>query len=90
MNDESKQPKAAAIKYDPEKDHAPRVTATGTGETAVRIIEAARSCGVPIHEDATLVDLLSLLDLGTEIPPALYGVVAEVLAFIYQLDRSID
>lgn len=87
MNEkELKKKKAVALRYDPPKDRAPRVVAQGKGELAMRIIEMARDYDVPIHEDRTLVEALSLLDLGTEIPEELYQVVAEILAFIYRLE----
>ena len=55
---------------------------------AERIIELALEHGVHIHRDAALVDALSHLDLGQEIPPQLYQVVAAVLAFVYRLDAQ--
>ena len=80
--------KAAAIKYDKEKDRAPRVTAKGRGEIARRIIETARRNNVPVYEDQGLVEVLEALDIDTEIPPELYRAVAEVLVFIYRLNRT--
>ena len=73
--------KAVSLKYDG-KD-APRVTAKGEGLLAERILEIAREQGVPLHEDPDLVTLLAKLDLGEEIPRALYVAVAEVIAFAY-------
>ncbi len=79
--------KAAALAYRPGKDSAPRVTAAGRGKVAERILEAARAAGLPIREDAALAEVLSRLDPGEEIPPDTYRAVAEVLAFLYRLDR---
>ena len=76
-------PRAVALRY--EGHGAPRVTAKGHGEAARQIIERAREHGVPIREDAPLSELLAQIELGSEIPPALYLVVAEVLAFAYRL-----
>ncbi len=89
MIDPSKQPrrKAVALRYDRRKDQAPRVIAKGTGLLAERIIALAREHGVRIHEDPELVALLSKLDISVEIPEDLYRAVAEVLAFLYRLDR---
>jgi flagellar biosynthesis protein len=81
-----KKPKAVAIKYEKEKDAAPRVVAKGRGFVAQKIIEAARAHRVPLHEDKNLVEVLEALDLETEIPSELYRAVAEVLAFIYRLN----
>jgi flagellar biosynthesis protein len=81
-----KKPKAVALKYEKEKDAAPRVVAKGRGFVAQKIIEAARAHRVPLHEDKNLVEVLEALDLETEIPSELYRAVAEVLAFIYRLN----
>lgn len=74
---------AVALKY--EGDGAPRVTATGKGKIAEKILEIARENDIPLHEDRDLVTLLSRLDLGDEIPVDLYVAVAQVLAFAYQV-----
>lgn len=81
-----KKPKAVALKYEKEKDAAPRVVAKGRGSIAEKIVETARVHNVPLHEDKNLVEVLETLDLETEIPPELYRAVAEVLAFIYRLN----
>ncbi|MCS7234176.1 MAG: FlhB-like flagellar biosynthesis protein [Synergistetes bacterium] len=77
--------KAAALKYDEEKDKAPKVVASGRGKIAEKIIEIAKEYDIPIYEDPDLVELLLKVDIGEEIPPELYKAVAEVLAFIYRL-----
>ena len=79
--------KAVALKYDKEKDHAPKVTAKGRGEIAEKIIEIAKVHDLPLYEDKNLVQILEALELETEIPPELYRAVAEVLAFIYRLNN---
>ena len=83
-----KTPKAVALKYDQEKDNAPKVIAKGRGEIAVKIIEIAKANNLPLHEDKNLVQILEALELETEIPPELYRAVAEVLAFIYRLNSK--
>lgn len=84
-----KEIKAAALKYSPESEKSPRMVAKGRGLVAQRIIELAIECGVPIHEDSELVEVLSALELNEEIPPDLYKAVAEVLVFIYRLQMKI-
>jgi flagellar biosynthesis protein len=79
--------KAVALKYEPAKDGAPKVAAKGAGLVAERIIEVARREGIPIQEDPDLVGALIQLDLQEQIPPELYKVVAEILAFTYRLNR---
>jgi hypothetical protein len=56
-----KKSKAVALKYDKEKDAAPRITAKGRGFVAEKIIEAARAHNVPLHEDKNLVQVLEVL-----------------------------
>ena len=90
MADTHNQPprkQAAALKYDWDHDPAPRVVAKGKGIVAERIIEMANEFGVPLYEDPTLVEMLVKLDLGDAIPYELYQVVAEVLSFIYRIER---
>jgi flagellar biosynthesis protein len=84
-----KKAKAVALKYETEKDAAPRVVAKGRDIIAEKIIETARANNVPLYEDKNLVQVLEALDIDTEIPPELYRAVAEVLAFIYRLNAKI-
>ena len=79
--------KAAALKYDPDADSAPRVVAAGRGRVADMIVEKAAEAEIPIVEDAALVSSLLMLELGEEIPVELYRSVAKILAFLYDLDR---
>jgi flagellar biosynthesis protein len=80
--------KAVALKYDAGKDSAPRVSAKGSGAVAEKIVELAREKGIPLNEDPDLVLSLMHLDYHEEIPPALYQVVAEILAFAYRMNRK--
>jgi flagellar biosynthesis protein len=80
---EPKRPSAIALQYDGKT--APRVTAKGEDELARRIIEVAREHGIPLREDPDLLTLLAKLELGDEIPRALYVSVAHVLAWAYWL-----
>ncbi len=77
-----KKKKAVALKYS-KYDLAPKITAKGKNEIAEKIIELAKESGVAIHEDKDLVEILDSFDVGYEIPENLYGVIAEVLAFVY-------
>lgn len=74
---------AVALRW--EGNGAPRVTARGHGEIATRILELAEENAVPLREDPALVEVLSHVDLGREIPVGLYQAVAEVIAFAYSL-----
>lgn len=81
---------AAALRYRPDTDAAPRVTAKGAGLAAEKIIALARQYRIPIQEDPALIQVLSKLDLNEQIPPAIYLVVAEILAFVYSLNRQVS
>jgi flagellar biosynthesis protein len=81
-------PAAAALRYDPTKPEPPEIIATGRGLMAEEIVAVAREHGVPLHQDAGLVEALAKLDMGTVIPRELYAVVAEVLAFVYSVDSE--
>ena len=81
---------AVALGYEAEKDAAPRVLAKGRGAVAEAIIRVAGEAGIPVQEDGDLVQLLSMLDVDEEIPPELYQVVAEVLAFVYRMNELIS
>lgn len=78
----------AALRYERGKDSAPRLIAKGKGVVADKILEVARRHGIPIREDRELVQMLASLDLYREVPPDLYKAVAEILAFIYSLNRG--
>ncbi|ETR73236.1 MAG: Flagellar biosynthetic protein flhB [Candidatus Magnetoglobus multicellularis str. Araruama] len=80
--------KAVALKYNKGIDKAPRVTAKGRGYIAEKIISLAKSHDIPIKEDPDLVNVLAELDLHDEIPPELYMVVAELLAFVYRMNQA--
>lgn len=79
--------KAVALKYNPQTRSAPVVVAKGKGVVAEGILKRAAENGVPVQEDASLVEVLSKLDLEQEIPPELYQLVAEVLSFVYRSDK---
>lgn len=82
--------KAVALRYSAESEEAPTVVAKGKGLVADSILRKAQEHGVPVQEDASLVEVLSKLDLNQEIPPELYQLVAEVLTFVYQTDKRVN
>jgi flagellar biosynthesis protein len=81
--------RAVALSYDPNNADAPVVTAVGQGAVAEEIIRRAREAGVPVTEDPRLAGVLSQIDVGQVIPPELYVVVAEVLAYVYRLEERV-
>ncbi len=86
MENKQKLQQAIALEYDPENE-APTVIASGKGQLATRIIEAAKGYRIPIHKDDSLAETLSRLDIGDSIPPELYEVVAEILVFVDTMDK---
>lgn len=79
---------AVALHYDKDTDNAPKIVAKGKGVLAEKIIELAKKNNIPLYEDADLIEILSKLDLGQEIPPELYKLIAEVLVFIYKSNNK--
>ena len=79
---------ATALQYDPEKDGAPRVIASGQRKIAEQIIAEAKKNNIAIYEDTALTAALSNVNLGEEIPIELYRVVAEVLAYVYRVSNK--
>jgi len=86
-NDKEQRKKAVALKYDIDKDKAPWIIASGKGKIAQKIIETAKEHEIPIEKEQDVVEVLSKLDIGDEIPPELYQVIAEILSFIYNLEN---
>ena len=78
---------AAVLKYDVDKDKAPKIVGLGKGQVAEKILQVAEEHRIPFYEDPSLIDLLSKLEIQSEVPPQLYNLVAEVLSFVYKLDR---
>jgi len=80
---------AIAIKYDRAIMNAPMIIAKGARLIAERIKEAARNAGVPIIENKPIAQTLyKTIDVGEEIPPKLYKAVAEILAYVYRLNKE--
>lgn len=79
---------AVAIKYDTDKDKAPKVVAKGMRVHAEKIKELAKHYGVPILRNVPLAQALNKLDIDEEVPEELYEAVAEVLAFVYKIKEE--
>jgi flagellar biosynthetic protein FlhB len=80
---------AVALSYRAAEMSAPRILGKGAGYVAQRIREVARERNIPMVENKPLAQLLyRQVEVGREIPAALYRAVAEVLAYIYRLRRG--
>lgn len=87
---EAKKQVAVALAY---RDgmSAPKVIAKGRGLIAEEIIKRAKDSNIYVHQSTELVSLLMLMqvNLDDRIPPELYVVIAELLAWLYRLERNI-
>jgi len=88
MRNDEEPRQAVALKYEHEKDRAPRVVAKGAGYVAENIVKIARQSDVLVYRDRVLTAILMAVELDREIPPQLYKAVAEVLAYVYRVDRA--
>lgn len=81
---------AVALKYDEGSMAAPRVVAKGADLLAMKIRDLARDAKVPVLQAPMLARALyAHADLDREIPQALFGAVAQVLAYVYQLRAAL-
>jgi flagellar biosynthesis protein len=80
--------KAIALKYDKDKNNAPRVVAKGSRYLAQEIINIATKYEVPIKKDEDMTVMLEQIEINQEIPPQMYKAVAEIFSFIYGLTNE--
>ncbi|WMJ78626.1 MULTISPECIES: EscU/YscU/HrcU family type III secretion system export apparatus switch protein [unclassified Sedimentibacter] len=85
-NDNSK--RAAALKYDPNKNNSPVVIASGAGYIADKVVKIAEETGVPVYKDDSLAVLLSQLDMGSEIPEELFSAIVDI--YVYFLNFKLQ
>ncbi len=83
-----KQKLAVALKHDLEPNSIPRVTATGRGKLAEKILEAAFANNVKVRQDADLAEVLSALEIDWEIPIEAFAAVAEILSYVYRANGT--
>lgn len=84
QSDGSVRQAAIALSYDETKDDAPRVVAAGHGAIAEAILQIAFENGVKVRQDADLVQILNLVEVGDEIPVEALVAVAEILSYVYR------
>jgi len=79
---------AVALRYKPEQDSAPVVMAKGLDELALRIVKVAEENHIPTVENVPLArSIYASAELNRQIPPELYGAVADVLVYIYRVNN---
>lgn len=82
-------PVAVALKYEWGDKALPKVVATGRGTVAEQILELAFANGVKVREDSDLVEILSAVDVDSEIPVEAIVAVAEILARVYRANGTL-
>nr|WP_246337309.1 EscU/YscU/HrcU family type III secretion system export apparatus switch protein [Azospirillum oleiclasticum] len=82
-------PVAVALKYEQGRQALPKVVATGRGTLAEQILELAFANGVKVREDSDLVEILSAIELDSEIPVEAIVAVAEILAHVYRANGTL-
>ncbi|WP_010166943.1 EscU/YscU/HrcU family type III secretion system export apparatus switch protein [Candidatus Epulonipiscium viviparus] len=76
--------KAVALSY---KAEAPEVTAKGKGKVAENIIATAEKNEIPVYEDKNLANLLTEVEIGSQIPEEVYELVAKILIMVGDIDE---
>ncbi len=79
---------AVALEYDPNSEFAPKVVAGGRGSVAEQILQIAFAQGVKVREDADLAEMLSAIDIDSEIPIEAFAAVAEILTYVYRANGN--
>ncbi len=79
---------AVALAKQEPNDRAPKVVAGGRGRVAEQILQLAFQNGVKVREDADLAQLLTAIDIESEIPLEAFAAVAEILVYVYQANNA--
>jgi len=79
---------AVALEYDAESEFAPKVVAGGRGKVAEQILHVAFDRGIKVREDADLAEMLSAIDIDSEIPIEAFAAVAEILTYVYRANGN--
>jgi flagellar biosynthesis protein len=79
---------AVALAKQAPNDRAPKVIAGGRGRVAEQILQLAFQNGIKVREDADLAQLLTAIDIESEIPLEAFAAVAEILVYVYQANNT--
>jgi flagellar biosynthesis protein len=82
----SQQTIAAAIQNDPTNSDLPKIIAAGRGKWAEQILDLAFANGLKVRQDPALANILASIELDSPIPTEAIMAVAEILAYVYQVD----
>ncbi|QKY69048.1 flagellar biosynthesis protein FlhB [Lentibacillus sp. CBA3610] len=81
---------AIAVKYDETSAAAPFIVAKGAHQIALKIKDVAKANHVVTVENRPLAkELYDTIEIGDEIPEAFYKAVAEILAYVYRLEKKV-
>lgn len=81
---------AVALKDEVTKKSPPIVTASGRGSMAEKILQIAFDNGIKVRQDADLAEILSAIDIDSEIPVEAFTAVAEILNYVYMENNNLD
>ena len=81
---------AIAVKQDNGQKQTPKIIAGGRGRFAEQILEIAFSKGIKVREDADLAQMLSVVDIESEIPIEAFVTIAEILTFVYEANNAMN
>ncbi len=87
---EKKKALAVALSYAEDSGAAPKVVAGGRGSIAEQILQIAFANDIKVREDPDLAELLSAIDIDSEIPIEAFAAVAEILNYVYRANGSAD
>ncbi len=94
MSDEHKntlkRQKAVALEQQGDRQDIPKITASGSGKNAEKILRLAFDNDVKVRKDEELVEILSQFDVDSVIPIDALGVVSEILSHVYQENVKLD
>ncbi len=79
---------AVALTEGRETEGLPRIVASGRGAVARQILEIAFANGLKVREDADLAEILSAIDIDSDIPLEAFAAVAEILSYIYRANAT--
>jgi len=81
--------KAVALSDKSDSGTRPRVVASGHGGFAEQILQVAWANDIKVREDADLVEILSAIDVESEIPIEAFAAVAEILSYVYRANAGL-
>ena len=85
-----KRQKAVALEQQDDRQNIPRITASGSGANAEKILRLAFDNDVKVRKDEELVEILSKFDVDNLIPIDALGVVSEILSHVYRENIKLE